>query len=119
MSYPTNSPRRVLHATILVCSLGLGGATALPSLAQEATVFPQIRMTYRDLALDTVSGQRELVERVQTTSEIHCAKYGSLIVPYERRFQPRFCINAVRGEILSAMPRPIRSAYDLGRASRR
>jgi UrcA family protein len=118
MSYPTNPLRRVLHAAILVSSLGLAGTTALPSLAQEAAVFPQIRMTYRDLALDTVSGQRALVERVQTTSEIHCAKYGALIVPYERRFQPRFCINAVRSEILSAMPRPIRSAYDLGRTSR-
>jgi UrcA family protein len=107
---------RPAHRTVLLAVLlGLGAGAALPAAAQDPDRFPQIRMTYRDLALDSAAGRQALVERIQTTATAHCAQYGPLIMPYERRLQPRYCISAVRGELLGALPGPVRAAYDRGR----
>ncbi|WP_439473112.1 UrcA family protein [Brevundimonas sp.] len=108
---PRRAPRRSGLAVVLFFAFGF----AAPVSAADEERFPEIRLAYRDLALDTPAGLRALVERVDLTAAAHCARYGSLIVPYERRGQTRYCIYAVRAEMLRAMPRPLRTAYDLGR----
>jgi UrcA family protein len=93
--------------------LGAGAQAQSPNAATQT--YPQIRLAYQDLTLSTSAGRQALVDRVETTATTHCARYGDLIVPYERRGQLRFCRLAVRGEILRAMPPQLRAAYDIGR----
>lgn len=108
---------RLLGTSISRLGLALVVASMLSASAEAQTTerYPDIHLTYRDLLLQTPDGRLVLVGRVEETAATHCARYGNLIVPYERRFQPRFCANAVRGEILGALPRQIRAAYDEGR----
>jgi UrcA family protein len=106
--------RRGAGAAALAGAL-LSAGLALPASAAVQDRLPEIRLGYSDLGLDSAAGRQALVERVQTVARDHCARYGVLIVPYERRLQPRYCVTAVRGEILRAMPRQVRTAYDEGR----
>lgn len=99
----------------LACLLAIFGADAR---AQTTERYPEIRLSYADLALDTPVGRRAFVDRVNSTATSHCLRYGAEIVPHDRRAQPSFCINAVRGEILRALPRSLRAAYDRGRITR-
>jgi UrcA family protein len=112
MTLSHKSNRRAAVATLLG-ALALG--SALPASAGVQERFPEVRLVYGDLRLDTATGRQALVARVQATATDHCARYGTLIMPHERQRQPRYCIHAVRGDILRALPRPVREAYDLGR----
>lgn len=111
----THSHRSHPHATLATLLAGLALCSALPASAVAQERFPDVRLTYGDLGLDTATGRQALVARVQATATDHCARYGPLIVPHERQGQARYCIHAVRGDILRALPRPVRAAYDLGR----
>lgn len=94
-------------------------AAPSPAAASGQERFPDVRLTYGDLALNSATGRQALVERVEATASSHCARYGALILPPERRGQSRYCVYAVRGDILRALPRPVRAAYDLGRRAGR
>lgn len=106
---------RSLCLAIAAAALFSIGAAPL-AMADGQDPLPQIRLTYSDLSLERPADRQALVERVQSVATDHCARFGRLIVPYERRLQPRYCVVAVRGEILRAMPRDVRAAYDLGRS---
>lgn len=112
MTSTTSNPGRAVIGVIgLACMLA-----ATPCGAAQATEhYPDIRLTYADLALDTPAGRRALVERVENTATRHCVLHGPLILPRHRRAQSGFCAHAVRGDILRALPRPVRAAYDEGR----
>jgi UrcA family protein len=113
MPIKTPNRRRGLAAAVIAATL-LSGGLALPASAAQDRL-PDVRLTYADLGLDSAAGRHALVERVQAVAADHCSRFGALIVPYGRRQQPRYCLIAVRGEILRAMPREVRAAYDLGR----
>jgi|GEM_PF-1290206 len=102
-------------AAALACLLAIFGADAR---AQASERYPEIRLSYADLALDTPVGRRAFVDRVDSMATIHCERYGAQITPYNRRAQPGFCVHAVRGEILRALPGSLRAAYDQGRINR-
>lgn len=107
--------RHALRVALLAGSLLLGCGSVLPALAHAQDIFPEVRMSYGDLPLDTAAGRRTLVERVDATAAAHCTRYGALIVPRDRQGQRHYCAYAVRGDILRALPRPVRAAYDRGR----
>lgn len=115
MNWTISNNRRAAVGIGLACLLTALGSGAQ---AQATEDYPDIRLTYADIPLDTLAGRRAFVDRVDSTATAHCARYGPRIVPYHLRLQPRFCIGAVRAEILGALPRPLRVAYDDGRRDR-
>ena len=114
MTWTISNDRRAA-ACGLACLLAIFGAEAR---AEATERYPDIRLSYADLALDTSLGRRAFADRVDSTATIHCERYGAQITPYHRRAQPGFCVHAVRGEILRALPRSLRAAYDQGRINR-
>lgn len=110
----TQSHKSHPRAAMAMLLAGLALA-ALPASASAQERFPDVRLTYGDLGLNTATGRQALVARVEATATDHCSRYGALILPRERQGQSRYCIYAVRGDILRALPRPVRAAYNLGR----
>jgi hypothetical protein len=85
----------------------LSGGLALPASAAVQDRLPDVRLGLQPTSASTARlGRQALVERVQAVASGSLrALSASLIVPYGRRLQPRYCVTAVRGEILRAMPR--------------
>lgn len=111
--YPAGPTARTFHWIGL--GFVLASISSVSVRAQTTEYYPEIHLTYRDLPLQTRDGRRLLVDRIEDTAATHCARYANLIVPHHRRLQRPFCVNAVRGEILRALPEQTRAAYNEGR----
>lgn len=75
---------------------------------------PQARVAYGDLDLRRADGRAELVRRVDRAAADYCRDHAAAVTPHHRRADPRYCPASLRAQLMWAMPRRVRDAYDQG-----
>jgi UrcA family protein len=98
----------------IVCGLLLAACPATAALAHDDTPAPQARFVWGDLDLRSRAGQDELVVRVARAAADYCRDHAAVVTPHHRRADPQYCPATMRVQMMWAMPRPVRLAYDAG-----
>ncbi|MCX8476035.1 MAG: UrcA family protein [Sphingomonas sp.] len=95
---------------VLLALLGVS-VTEAPFLQAE----PVAAIGYGDLALDTSVGRAALRQRVAVAVRGFCARHGDYVTPVSLRYDPNYCPDMMRSELMAEMPRAVRRAYSLAR----
>lgn len=76
---------------------------------------PIAAIGYSDLALDTIAGRGALRQRVAAAVRAFCARHSDYVTPVSLRYDPYYCPDMMRSELMAGMPRAVRRAYSLAR----
>lgn len=99
-----------MRSLALVCGMLLAAcSTTAPARVPNA---PQARFHYADLNLRDPADGQTLVTRVDEAAAEYCRLYSAIVTPAHRRAEPRYCSATMRIQLMWAMPREVRIAYD-------
>jgi len=88
--------RKLIPATAILVTLGLGSAMAGPTT-----------VAYGDLNLATPTGAAALAERVKAAAAVYCASADRhLVAPAFAAAASAACIKQISGIVLSSIPAP-------------
>ena len=102
-----------MRSLAIACGLLLA-ACPLTAGAAPNDPAPQARFHYGDLNLRDADDQRVLVDRVRQAADAYCRQHAAVVTPSNRLRDPRYCPSVIRAQLMWAMPRRVRDAYDQG-----
>ncbi len=99
----------------IVCGLLLAAcSTPAPARTVHAPPPPVARVAYADLNLRDEGDRARLVARVADAARDYCRGHADTVVPAHRRGDVNYCRASMRIQLMSAMPTPVRRAYETG-----
>ncbi|AQR61655.1 hypothetical protein BZG35_08325 [Brevundimonas sp. LM2] len=100
--------------TLLIALAAMALSPAPPAAPKPDPDLGVIRVSVQDLRLDRPADQDVLVDRIDRSVAAWCAVHGPAVTPHHHRFQRQFCLDGMRAELVRALDRDQRRAYDAG-----